>query len=120
MNVVSVHDEVGRTLEQVKERECGARKGLFHIKRVGMDPVGTWRRLGAGHGNPWARRAGVEPGESERMRQWGPKSGIPWGPYIEPLLALAVTPNVDSCKVFFCTNVPESLIRCVPCSYLRE
>lgn len=64
----------------MKERECGARKGLFTTsKRVGMDPVGTWRRLGAGHGNPWTRRAGVEPGESERMRQWGPKSADPVG-----------------------------------------
>ena len=44
-----------------------------------MDPVGTWRRLGAGHGNPWTRRAGVEPGESERMRQWGPKFADPVG-----------------------------------------
>lgn len=49
-------------------------------ERVGMDPVGTWRRLGAGHGDPWARRrAGAEPGERERMRQWGSKSADPVG-----------------------------------------
>lgn len=64
---------VGENIRAGERAERGARKGLFTTsKRVGMDPVGAWRRLGAGHGNPWARRArraGAEPGESERMRQ---------------------------------------------------
>ena len=74
---------VGENIRAGERAERGARKGLFTTsKRVGMDPVGAWRRLGAGHGNPWARRArraGAEPGESERMRQWGPKSADPMG-----------------------------------------
>lgn len=61
---------VGENIRAGERVGMWGKEGFITSERVGMDPVGTWRRLGAGHGDPWARRrAGAEPGERERMRQ---------------------------------------------------
>lgn len=73
---------VGENIRAGERAGMWGKEGFTTSKRVGMDPVGAWRRPGAGHGNPWARRvrrAGAEPGERERMRQWAPKSADPVG-----------------------------------------
>ena len=59
-----------------------ARKGLPRLTGQVCNHMSTWGRPGAGHRDPWARRrAGAEPGESERTRQQGQEAADSVVPY---------------------------------------